>query len=349
MELKNYTPFPSIAWENVDSENNWYVTLVSKVKLDIKVQEKSSKLLLQLAKDQGELNLADVYNGEMGKSSVRYESDLVTYKKNTDVVLNAKAIAPDGKKKKSWDCGVKIFDVNNKLLKEYGLSVKGEKKFYKLGMVWSPGFRKKAYEIPIRYEKAYGGTIKTKKDKNIKTNIYNPVGCGMKKIRDPQQVVSSVQIKYLRNKLTKVPAGFGFIGRTWKNRLKYIGTYDKNWLENHHPLPPHDFDYLYNQAAHPELIMNGYLQAGTKIELFNLIKYWEKAYLEVPSFELISRLKFNTGDIFKKMDLDTLVIDIDDEDESKHCIYASYRTRIPKVLEVDESQIMLIQNRIKNG
>ncbi len=348
MELKNYTPFPSIAWENVDANNTWYATFVSKVKLDIKIQN-DSELKLQLSQDQGELNFSDVFNGKEWESSVRYESDLVTYKKNTDVILNARAYSPLGEKRRSWHCGIKIFEPNGDLIKDYALTVKGERKFTKKAGIWVPHLKTNVTSVPIRYEKAYGGTIKTKKDKIIKTKVYNPVGCGIRKTRDASNLAYSPQINYLHRKFTRIPAGFGFIGRTWKNRLKYVGTYDQNWLDNQHPLPPHDFDYLYNQAAHPELVMDGYIQPQTTIELYNLTKHKRKVYFKLPKYELIARLQFHTGEIFQKMDLDTLVIDIDHENETQNCIYASYRTRIEKIHKIIGSQIMLLQDKEKNG
>lgn len=353
MELNNYTPFASISWENVDANNNWYATLISRVKLDITASSTDRNLELKLSKDQGELFSKDTYYGEVGESSVQYESDYITYKPNTDVILNANAISPKNKKRSAWDCGIRIFDNNQKLLKEYGLKVKGEKELHRAGLVWVPGFRKRSTQVPIRYERSAGGTIKkvfeNKEDKHIKCNYYNPVGCGMKKVRDPKSVVYVPQIKYLYKKIGKVPAGFGFINRAWKSRLKYAGTYDQKWIETQHPLPPHDFDPYYNQAAHPELIMKGYLKEGTKIELINLLEGREKYSFTLPSFDLVSRLRLHTGDIYQKMNLDTLIIDINSHNKEEHCIYASYRVQIPIKEDIELAEIMLVQEEVKNG
>ncbi|WP_428739955.1 DUF2169 family type VI secretion system accessory protein [Sulfurimonas sp.] len=349
MELDNYTPFPSLAWENVDANNEWYVSVVSKVKLDIQVQSDDPKLHLKLSKDQGGLHFCDVFHGEPTSSSVRYESDLVPYKKHADIVLNARTFAPNSNKQKHWSCGVKIFDKDDKELKNYKLLVSGEKDYEKVGALWLPSMRKNVSDVNIRYEKSHGGTIKNKDGKIVKMDIYNPVGCGIKKVRDAQENVSAVQVEYYDYKLTKVPAGFGFISRSWKSRLAYAGTYDQAWIDNQHPLPPHDFDELHNQAAHPELIMDGYLQAGTKIELHNLIKEHKVAYIQLPSYQLLSRMQYHTGDVIKAMNLDTLVIDIDSEDSSKHCMYASYRVKIPKTQKVKGTQVMLLQEESANG
>ena len=274
---------------------------------------------------------------------------MIVYKKNTDIVLNANAYSPFNEKMRSWNCGVKIFDPNGDLIKDYFLNVKGEKELVKIGVFWIPRLREKASEVPIRYERAYGGIVKDSENNMIKTNYYNPVGCGIKKIIDENDIVYSPQINYQNIVFTKTPAGFGFIGKIWKNRLKYIGTYDEKWLKDVYPYNPDNFNYMYYQSAHPELIMNGYIKPETTIELYNLMKNSEIAYFKVPKFELIARLKFHTGEIFQKMDLDTLVIDIDHEDKTKNCIYASYRTRIEKISEIESSQIMLVNMEVQNG
>lgn len=348
MELQNYTPFPSLVWENANSSDDWYVTFISKVKLDIKTKKDSEQLYLQLSSNQGELNLSEVFYGKADESSVKYDSDLITYKKNSDVIINANSYSYY-EEKKSWQCGVKIFDPNNNLIKDYFLNVKGKKELMKLGLIWIPSLREKASEVPLIYEKSYGGTIRNKDEKVIKMYPYNPVGCGIKKIADINDTTYAPQISHANKLFTKAPAGFGFIGKTWKSRLKYIGTYDDNWVKNKHPYLPDDFDYMYYQAANPELIMDGYLEAGTIIELYNLTKNSNLAYFKVPNFELVARLKFHIGETFQKMNLDTLIIDINDEDEAKHCIYASYRARIKKIQEIETTQIMLLKNEVKNG
>lgn len=359
MEFNNYTPFAGIGWEAIDANENWSSIILARVKFDLNPTPKVGELELSFSKDQGELFSKDTYYGELGNSSVQYESDYVIYKENTDVIINANAISPKNKKRKTWDCGIRIYAENKKLLKEYGLKVQGEKRSYKVGLVWTPAFRRKAKSIPIRYEKASGGTIKIpaknekKKDKYLKVDYYNPIGCGFKKIRDPKRTVHAPQIKYLYKKVKNIPAGFGFIGRAWKSRLKYVGTYDQKWLDEQHPLPPHDFDMKHNQAAHPELIMDGYLKAGTKIELFNLLEGEEKYTFTLPKVDLISKISVHTGEIYKRMNLDTLIIDINSEDEKEHCIYASYRIKIEKNQEIDLAELMLIpeqkEKEIKNG
>ena len=51
------------------------------------------------------------------------------------------------------------------------------------------------------------------------------------------------------------PAGFGFIGRSWRPRIDLAGTYDEAWQRTRAPLPPPDFDTHYHNAASHGLVM----------------------------------------------------------------------------------------------
>jgi hypothetical protein len=42
---------------------------------------------------------------------------------------------------------------------------------------------------------------------------------------------------------------YGVIGRHWLPRIGYAGTYDQQWLDEHFPFLPPDFDEQYYQAA----------------------------------------------------------------------------------------------------
>ncbi len=358
MQFNNYTPFAGIAWEVVDADGTWSVAAVARAHFKLQKSSQAGRLELLLDPKQGELFTADVFFGKPDRSSVRYESDLVSFKPNTDVVLNANAIAPNGTFQRSWSCGVGVYSESDRLLRAYTLRVQGEKKKHKLGFMWWPGFLAKVTSVPIRYEQAKGGTVtipanEKHQEKFLKVNPYNPAGCGIKKIRDPQWTVYTPQVKYRGlSKFTRVPPGFGFINRAWKSRLKFAGTYDEAWVEHQHPLPPHDFDVRYNQAAHPELVMDGYLKGGSRIELLHLLEGEAVYSFEVPDMRLMTRVQMHTGEIFKEMNLDTIIIDIDGEEGSEPGVFISWRALIPRPLEPDAVDIMMIpekEKEVSNG
>src|SRR5690606_32231200 len=109
----------------------------------------------------GRLRLADEqltpldepeYFGEPGRSSLRYEADLVAAKPGTDLILNAHAHAPGGRPTQEVVVTLRLGDLEKTLL------VRGESR-YQLGLVGA------AISTPapfvsraIVYEHAFGGT-----------------------------------------------------------------------------------------------------------------------------------------------------------------------------------------------
>ena len=45
------------------------------------------------------------------------------------------------------------------------------------------------------------------------------------------------------------PMALGPVGRGWRPRLSYAGTYDQHWIDEVFPFLPADFDDRYYQAA----------------------------------------------------------------------------------------------------
>lgn len=345
MQFNNLSPFPGIAWDYVTTHNEYFVTTMVRVKFAFHPTDHAGKWLLKPDPDQGELFDADIYYGEVGATSVRYESDYVGYKAHTDVIVNASAHAPRKKPKKSWKTTIEVYSHEHNFLKKYSLIVRGEKKYRRVGPLWLTFGRKKVLSVPIRYENAYGGTImkplkkKEKTAKCIKVDPYNPVGCGMKKISDPKKTVFAPQIFYVGQK-HKTPAGFGYINRAWKTRLPYAGTYDKEWLDSKHPFPPEDYDPYYNQAAHPELIMEGYLRGKATFRLENLSPNNEIKSFSLLDYSLLSRVVTHTGELYREMHIDTVIIDLDGEGIDDYRVYVSYRSRTPKMEEVTSVEVL---------
>jgi hypothetical protein len=61
--------------------------------------------------------------------------------------------------------------------------------------------------------------------------------------------------------------GFGPIGRNWDPRVRYVGTYDQQWIDHRAPLLPKDFDERFHSAAPPSLTVPGFLEGGEPVEV----------------------------------------------------------------------------------
>jgi hypothetical protein len=79
------------------------------------------------------------------------------------------------------------------------------------------------------------------------------------------------------------PMSFGAIGRHWEPRIRHAGTYDQQWLDDHFPFLPPDFDEQYYQAAPPDQQLPK--AAGEQaVALLNLTPQGRHEFL-LPAFE----------------------------------------------------------------
>ena len=322
MVFENYTPFPAIAWENVDALGQWHITTVARVKYALVSSEKVYRL--QLSPNQGELFVEDIFYGKIGQSSVRFESDFVTYKPTTDIIVNAKAYFPAYCTE--TQCKIEVYRASGHLLREVSIHV------------LSPyGESDKPEEVALRYENAYGGgyAVPTKGDPHNYHILdeYNPVGVGKYDENAPQEKRRKPLMEFVENKYKQkpYPAGFGIIYRAWKSRLQYAGTYNEDWLNNQHPLSPYDFDYKFNQAANPTLQLSEYLDIHSSIILTNLTGSNERAVLRIPDVIVFceQHTQYQTR-ILHNMYIDTVIIDIDNDDKEQWAVYISYRNFVKK-------------------
>lgn len=337
MEILNFTPFPSISWENVDAEKHWYHTCLTRVRYKIKPPEDGGiEWGLKLDPEQGELFAADVFYGEDVERPTRYESDLITHKQNTDVVINANTYSPSGGAQISWACGAKVFNEKGALLKSIKLSVCGTH-WWKPGFMWRKSSVEPVRKVRLSYDNADGGRVR-KTDAEGDVPEYwiieesNPVGTGVKHKKMPAEPFPAPQVGWQQQPTRNVnyPPGMGFINRCWKIRRAYSGTYDQQWLDEQHPYPPKDFDDFHQQAANPELILSGFLQPNSEIELENLFPFAPKARLRIPELYCFAELTDSYEQLQRhKLNIDTLLIDIESEDPDQWSVYVSYRKRVP--------------------
>jgi hypothetical protein len=224
----------------------------------------------KLADKQKEPLYGEEYSGEPGKSSVLYDADLVSPKRNTDVLLNGHVYAPAGKPTTEITATM-IVDKITKHLHVFG-DRRWKKRLWGLSMTRPVPFEK----IPLTYERAFGGwDIKPEKSSDQRLEPRNPIGAGfairaehlvgqpVPNVEDPKQLISSWRSR-------PRPAGFGVIASYWSPRLKYAGTYDGKWQKERFPLLPEDFDERFFQSAPEDQQVVGFMRGGEKVELINL-------------------------------------------------------------------------------
>lgn len=193
----------------------------------------------QRCEQDAEFRLTDAYydNGEPDWSTVQYESELAPCKALTDVVVIGKAHAPEGQAVQQMLVGVALGE-HRKLLQ-----VTGDRAcHYRADQ--PPVFSEPLpfTEMPIRYDRAYGGRdlvsdpqipfYYPRNDmgrgvmlRNVKEAVQD---CALPNIEDPEDLLTperAVIGEPPRWQLQPLPQGFGWRQRTWFPRSALIGSH----------------------------------------------------------------------------------------------------------------------------
>jgi hypothetical protein len=260
--LDNSTPYAAErSWtRDKDGVHQWIVA----VKATFDVTRDGT---LRLADVQPPPILAPEYHGEPGSSSLRFDSDLLAVKPCTDVILDAHAHCPGGKRSSSVDVSLRVADLQ-KTLRVYG-----DRVYYKLpagGLTTSSPqpFASRA----IRYELAFGGSDTSDRDPSKHSHDpRNPIGVGF--AIDSSRLVHkpAPSVEYPGSDGAKHgPAGFGPIDAAWLPRRALAGTYDATWERTRKPLLPLDYNALYAASAPADQRPANPLRGGELVELLHL-------------------------------------------------------------------------------
>lgn len=259
--ITNHTPYQTESTWGRDKEgvHEWIVAV--KATFDIKPDGR-----LTLADEQLEPLLVPEYNGEAGASSLRYDADLVAPKPTTDVVLNATAYAPKGRPSKGFLVSVRV-GRTHKVIR-----VLGNRRWERGLFGIKTSAVKPVTELPIIYERAYGGYDRTDPDpKKHRLYTYNPVGCGVVAQSHHRVGQPLPNFEYPNKSIKKSgPAGFGAIDSYWSPRRELSGTYDEAWQRSRYPLLPDDWDPRSLLCSPADQRPETYLQGGELVEFINL-------------------------------------------------------------------------------
>lgn len=208
---------------------------------------------LGLDQEQVPLLRSDEHYGEPASTCVRYECDFALRKPGTDVIVVGNAMAPAGRRVRRL--GVRL-EVEGRT-KE--LTVHGERTWSATLGGLAPGPAAEFSEIPLTFDRAWGGQDDSRGSDHVAIEPRNPLGTGFHRHRKAAEVVG-MPVPNLEAPNAAVtspygsyePAGFGCVGRSWQPRLALAGTYDQRWRDERAPHLPDDFDYAHFQCAPPD-------------------------------------------------------------------------------------------------
>lgn len=310
IELLNTTPFTAAWIPLIDEGGREIMTAIVKGAWRI-----SAAGSLTLMEEQIPLEIAGTYRGEPGESSLIHEPETAFMKPATDVVLAGHAWPPE-KGLSSFDVEFSIGPLTS------SARIFGEREWGKrLGMERISPPEPITGPVELSYELAFGGWDRTNEDPDLHTfEARNPVGTGYRhrkygkfvegaplpRIEHPKHLIKG-------SKDAPPPAGFGFIGPHWAPRSQYVGTYDETWRKNRMPLLPSDFDRRFFNAAHPDLIADGYLNGNESALITNVTPdgpiRFDLPGIPPPSVQLNDR---DNGPEDIEMKLDTVIVNMDE-------------------------------------
>jgi hypothetical protein len=260
------------------------------------------------------LHAADVFHGEPGRSSVRYEADFAPEKSRVDVLVNGSACAPGGGTAERVRVSLRVADVFKELV------ISGDReRGGPLGLM--PG-RRPFTRMPIVYERALGGTAG--EPTTARMDVRNPTGIGYHGARsaDPDVKTDAANVEYADGR--SEPAGFGVIARHWAQRVRWAGTYDEAWTKSRCPLLPADFDPRYHQAA-PTDQQSDAIRGGEAVELLGMTPEGNWRF-KLPILDVPVHLLFVDRGESAVLRLDTVMLEPD-----TYRVTLTSRVKIPMV------------------
>src|ERR1700674_1163598 len=301
-QVDNRTPFAAErGWvRDRDGAEIWLVAV--KCTFDIRPDGST-----EVSKEQPPVLRVPEYHGEPGKSSIKYEADLVLTKNTTDVLCVGHAYAPGGKAVTELDVGLRVGPVQ-KMLRVFG-----DREWGATGASSPLPF----VQMPLVYERAFGGVDQQSKNPERGWEWRNPVGTGFAVSRGNASGLRVPNIEY-RDKPVRgwddrpPPAGFGPIDSHWQPRASFAGTYGDHWMKTRHPRLPEDFDDRFFQCAPADQQAPQFLSGGEPVALLNLMPGDDLRFL-LPKIFLGFETRFYNGsrEIHKTRKLHSVILEPD--------------------------------------
>jgi hypothetical protein len=259
--IDNQTPFSvaTILWENQQGQ--------PQLSIIVKSTFSFTNGHVTVAPEQLPVFTSDELQGEGPTQSTRFESDMAPFKPKADVVLVGKAHAPRGLPVTQLDVTLHVGHLA-KTIRVFGdRTWRFPSKLVFFPFISTP---KPFTSMDLTYDRAFGG-IDSAAAWYCKENLIGQGFIGKKSRRslhlrplpnleDPQHL-----IRWWRTR--PKPVGFGFYGRSWLPRSKYVGTQDEHYQKNPSLAVPRDFSYAFYNGAHPDLQVTGYLRGDEDVEL----------------------------------------------------------------------------------
>jgi hypothetical protein len=303
LELSNKTPFAVALVPASDKDDADFAVVMVKATFGW-----DHTGVLVPSEEQVPVLLADEHWGEPGTSSLKYASDVCPRKVGTDIALIGRAFAPP-RGARSVEVTLRVGQIRATV------RVFGDRHYYRGLVGWEISEPAMFSEMPLVFERAYGGVDSSQKPPVGEQR--NPVGRGFSAHGAPEQLdglplpnLESPEELITAWDSRPAPRAFGFLDRSWAPRDKYAGTYDARWRKERCPLLPSDFDDRFYNAAHPSLIHPGPLVGGETVQATGVSARGGVAFT-LPRYHITADTRIRGDRRRNTLSLDTLVIEPD--------------------------------------
>lgn len=252
---------------------------------------------------------ADRHAGDPGSTSIVYECDFVPVKPRVDVLVNGAARAPQGRPVARLPVGLRGPGIAKRI------EVVGDRVWIEGPRGVQPSEPVPFVRMPLLYEHAFGGSDHSHESRSRQgAELRNPIGVSFH-LNGARESILGTRLPNLERPDAPVvlwsdkpaPIGLGVVGRGWKPRIGFAGTYDEDWLADTFPFLPKDFDDRYFQSA-PEDQQLDALRGG---EMFACVNMSEAQRFTViaPGFEVPVRFHFDDRVEASVARTDTLILE----------------------------------------
>ncbi|UYV37336.1 DUF2169 domain-containing protein [Rhodobacteraceae bacterium D3-12] len=248
MQVYNRTPYLWFPTMGMDVAGREYLSFV--IKGSFAFPDNPNDLPEPLS-EQVPLVTADTFKGEPGFSATLWETDFAFRKANCDVVVQGAAYAPGGKPATKVQVGLRVGQWSK------SFNVIGPRNWVVVGPTVSTTRPHPFTRQEFSYDTAFGGAdLSNPDDDKPPAYVANPSGCGYASPKNQSRLTGQPlpNTEELHEPVTSPyesyrPMALGPVTRGVPQRLRYGGTYDKNWEDNIFPFLPPDFDERYYQQV----------------------------------------------------------------------------------------------------
>lgn len=306
MRIANETPFEMERTVVLDKRGAETLVVVLKGTWTVKPDGESV-----VATNQRMIAAYDSFYGLPETSSIKDEAELGPLRPSTDCFLVGSVRAPDA--------ATRMLDVCFRAGPlEKKVRVFGERRWKRGAFGLAPSEPEPFDSVPLKWELAYGGRDTSHAEqRNHGEESRNPVGRGFRSARTELPIADDLlpQLESPSDPIRSAgqavePVAFAPIGRVWKPRRDFAGTYDQHWIDERMPLLPSDFDPRFYQSAPDGLTAPRRLEGGEKVEI---VFGEERARLAfaMPRPQPVAFVSLSDRARELDMSMDTMLFDLD--------------------------------------